>query len=165
MQRHTLSDGGWVDIRDKDEITQRGRRGMLAIATSLGDAADRLSKVDEKSPNPMAGFTEEQVDAVLRYQEATVVALVAGWSHPEPLPTLATVGDLPTRLYDELVKLTARRGAEALATLDTSAGDGAPDPKDRSGSSEPSSGPSKDDSEPTSTPMLPSGGDPSATGD
>lgn len=166
MQRHTLKDGGWVDIRDREEVTQRGRRGILAITAGLGDVVDRLQDLDETKPITAQGFTEDQIDAVLRMQEATVVAYVAGWSRPEPVPTLATVGDLPGALFDELAALTARKGAETALSLDTSPGDGSPDPKDRSGSSGTSSGPSKDDSEPTpgSTLTLLSGGGPSGTG-
>lgn len=164
MQRCVLNDGGWVDLRSQEEITTRGRRGIQAIAATLGAVLPKLQGATKDTPLESIGLTEEQTDAVLRLQEATVVAFLAGWSRPDPLPTIATVGDLPASLFDELAVLTAPLGAESASmVLDTSPGDG-PDPKGLSGGSGNSDGPSRDAPAPTPTLTSSTGGAASNTG-
>jgi hypothetical protein len=138
MQKKDLdekqSDGTphWVHIRDRDEVTVRGRRGIMAIAGTIGDAVAKAIA----SPNPAqalaeSGITEEQADGIYRMQEATLVAFLAGWSYDAPLPTMQTVGDLPVKRYDALVKLTAAGGAAIVLDTDPTM---EPDPKALSGS-------------------------------
>lgn len=168
MHREVLKDGNWVDLRDADEVTQRGRRGIQAIATGLKDLLKSIN-VEEKDQEVLAAqmdaldLTEEQADAMIRLQEATIVAFIAGWSRPEPVPTLATIGDLSAGLYDELAALTAPKGARLA--LDTSPSLEV-DPKDLSGSSDSLVGLSRDetDSGTESIPESPSVGVPIATG-
>lgn len=161
MERHTLSDGTWVDIRDPEEVSQRGRRGINAIAMGLADVLNRPGVTADTSVQSL-GLTEDQADAIFRMQEATVVAFLAGWSRPDPVPTLATIGDLPGGTFDELAELTAKRGASLV--LDTSPSLEV-DPARPSGSSAPSGGPSKAGSGliVPSTLVLPNGGVPTAT--
>ena len=149
MRREVLKDGTTVDLWDPEEVTQKGRRGIQAIAIGLKDVLGRPGITASTKLSDL-GLTEQQADAMIRMQEATVVAFLAGWSRPEPLPTMATVGDLPGGLYDELQELTAKEGA-SLA-LDTSPSMEL-DPKDHSGSSENSGGLSKDSPEQTQIPM------------
>jgi len=166
MRRETLPSGAWVDIRDKEEITQRGRRGIQSIAGSLADVLPRLKDVDKDTDMTELGLTEVQMDAVIRIQEATVVAFVAGWSLPDPVPTILTVGDLPALLFDELSVVLAKDGAEvASLSLDTSVGtDPMPDPKDPSGVSELSDGPSKGETVQGQILTSTIAGDPTTTG-
>lgn len=132
MQRHTLPDGGWADIRSKEEVNVRGRRGVRVISGAIGDTVLRaLAKVETTEDYEALGLTEEQIDLIQRTQEATVVALLAGWSYDEPLPTLANIGDLGVTRYDALVAIAAPDGAEmALDTNPTPE----PDPKALTGS-------------------------------
>lgn len=145
MHRVTLPDGGWADIRDADEVTTKGRRGIMVIAATLAPVMPLIGAEQEAAqadgrdldvPTLLGkGMTEDQVDAMLRLGEATVVAFLAGWSYQEPLPTIATVGDLPAARFDALQAATASGGANVAAqavSLDMSVGDG-PDPKEPSG--------------------------------
>lgn len=153
MHREPLPAGQWVDIRGKEEITTRGRRGIQSIAASLVDALPKLKDADPKADLSTFGLNETETDAVMRLQEATVVAFVAAWSLPEPIPTLVTVGDLPASLFDALSLVTAKEGADVAAlSLNTSAGNGEPDPKEPSGDSVSSDGLSRVSTEPTPIP-------------
>ena len=136
MERMTLKGGQWIDVRSKEEVTVRGRRALQSISLGLKDF---LLGADISSGTKFEDLdvTEDQADAMLRLQEATVVALVAGWSLPGAV-TLSSVADLPGGLFDEIAALVAPIGAE-LASLDTRA-TLEPDPKDLSGSLEPSGG-------------------------
>lgn len=132
MQKKDLPDGGWAHIRDADDITVRGRRGIRAISGSLGDAVlKELSSVKTEEDYARLHLTEEQVDTIMRLQEASLVAFLAGWSYDEPLPTIATVGDMVVDRYDALIALTAAGGAEILLDTDPTM---EYDPKDHSGS-------------------------------
>lgn len=151
MHRVELPGGQWADLRDKEEITTRGRRGIQAIAASLADALPKLQGVTDDTNMAALGLSETEMDAFLRLQEATVVAFLAAWSLPDPVPTLVTVGDLPVALYDALSLATAKDGAQiASLSVDMSPGE-APDPKDPSGASASSDGPSKDEQAPAPT--------------
>lgn len=140
MQKHPLPDEfnngqpeGWIELRDQDEISVKARRSISAISLSLGDAMTRLQKAKATDDIASLGFDERQADAFLRIQEASVVAFLAGWSRPEPVPTLDTIGDMSDSLYRYLMGVTAGLGAslavDARATEDPN--DGSP-----SGSSE-----------------------------
>jgi hypothetical protein len=154
VQRINLPDGQWVDIRSQEEITTRGRRAITAVASGLGTALPKLAGVDPHADIGTLGLTEVEVDVVMRMQEATVAAFLAAWSFPEPLPTAATMGDIPAALYDLLSDVTAESGAGvANLTLDTGAGDGTPDPKGPSGASKNSGGRSKAVKVPVPTPI------------
>lgn len=134
MHRVELPAGQWADVRDPEEITTRGRRGIQAIAAGLTDALPKLKDADKDTDMASLGLTESEMDAVMRLQEATVVAFLSAWSLPEPVPTLVTVGDLKASLFDALSAATAKGGADiASLSLDTSVGDGEPDPKEPSG--------------------------------
>lgn len=140
MERHFLKDGGWVDIRGTEEVTARGRRAIQAIGLSLKDFL-MSNEVEEAAKfTDLPALTEEQADALLRLQEAVVVAAVAGWSYPGPAPTMQSVGDLPAGRFDEIAELSRHLGAslalDAKATAE-------PDPKGSSGVSAPSAGRSK----------------------
>jgi hypothetical protein len=147
MRRVELPNGQWAMVRSPEEITTRGRRGIQAIAAGMTSALPKLKDATAETDMATLGFTEEEMDAVMRLQEATVVAFLAAWSLPDPVPTLASVGDLPATLYDALSVATAKDGADVAAlSLDVSPGttDGVPDPKEPSGASVSSDGPSKD---------------------
>ena len=143
MRRIDLPGGHWADLRGKDEMTVRGRRGILVISSKLGPALPKLQGATPDTDLLDLDLTEEQIDTVIRLQEATVVAFLAAWSLPDPLPTIATVGDMNADLYDTLSIATAKDGADiASLSLDMGTG-GEPDPKDRTGVSKPSGGRSK----------------------
>jgi hypothetical protein len=118
MKRHDLPGGGWADLRNEEEMTQRGRRGVRALSGALGDSTlRRLRAVTNGDEYEALHLDEHQLDLIIRMQEATVVALLAGWSFPEELPTMASVGDLPVARYDALVGIVAAAAAN-IATMD-----------------------------------------------
>ena len=156
MRREDLPGGQWVEVRSPEEITTRGRRGIQAIAAGMASALPKLKDATADTDMATLGFTEEEMDSVMRLQEATIVAFLAAWSLPDPVPTLASVGDLPATLYDALSVATAQGGALLAAlSLDVSPGtgeaDGVPDPKEPSGGSVSSDGPSKAETAPAPT--------------
>lgn len=151
MQRVNLKSGGWVDLREQEDVPQKYRRAIQAISVGIKDVIKSLDSEKIKDASMLdLDLTEEQADAMLRLQEATVVGFLAGWSFPEELPNLQTVGDMPGSRFEAIAAIVAERGANLA--LDVSPGDAVrPDPTDRSGSSEPSSGLSRDDSVPATT--------------
>lgn len=152
MRRIDLPDGQWADIRDPEEITVRGRRPVLAVTMALQDVWPALAAAQAANePLEALGLSEEQYETVMRLGEVSIVAVLAAWSLPDPLPTVETVGDLPVTLYDALAEASAPTGAviaEQGLVLDTSVEVGPPDPKDRSGASKPSGKRSKGASAP-----------------
>jgi hypothetical protein len=133
MKRHDLPDAGWVDLRDQDELSVRGRRGIRVLSSAIGQKTLRLlGTVKNESEYDNLGLSEETLDLLMRMQEATVVAFLAGWSYPDPLPTMASVGDMPAARYDYLSQALAGQGAQIALDLDMSPSL-EPDPKDRTG--------------------------------
>lgn len=127
MKRHDLPDNQadgtphWAHIREKDEVTVRGRRGIMAIASTLGEAITKaMSGSNPGQALSELDITEEQADGIYRMQEASMVAFLAAWSYDVPLPTMATVGDLPVSRYDALVNLTAAGGAAIVLDVEPS---------------------------------------------
>lgn len=150
-RRVELPDGQWAELRDKTEVTVKGRRGIQVIAAGISPALQKLKQNSKEGESPTdvdmlaLGLSEPEMDAFMRLGEATIVAFLASWSLPDPLPTLDTVGDMRAELFDALGEATKEDGAAvANLSLDTSPGaDGTPDPKDHSGPSGRSSGRSR----------------------
>jgi len=128
MHRVTLPDNQWADIRDPEEITVRGKRTITAISVGIADLLETLD------PSDLSGVSEQDMDAMMRLSEAGIVAMLAGWSYPDPLPTIDTVGDMPSSRFEALEVATAKGSAAVALGLDTSSGS-TPDPKDLSGDS------------------------------
>jgi hypothetical protein len=143
MHREDLPDGQWAMIRDREEITRKGKRSILVIASQLASILPQIQGATDETDMADLPLTEAQADAMMRLSEASVVALLAEWSLPDPLPTLDTVGDMPATLFEALEQATAKDAAVVAATsLDMAPGGGA-DPKGSSGDSAPLSTASK----------------------
>ncbi len=120
--------GGTANFRERGHDEIPGRSVKLIRAAALA-AASELADYPQLFEPPREGETDEQrqerlgeslKDMVLsteqamswdNVREATAVAMLASWSLDRPLPTLATIGDLPEDLYDAL--LTAVGGVSA----------------------------------------------------
>ena len=105
-----LPNGGWARLVTADEITT-GRRRLVEIASAV--YANALSSDDP----------EAEPRALMRVQDATLVALLDRWSLDRPLPTLDTIEDVPANVYDALQEAAAARGrevSEAVAGVDFS---------------------------------------------
>lgn len=168
MRRVELPDGQWADLRDPDEVTTGAKRRVLIIGASLSEAMKKLQVAAEEAggevdPTADVGLTPEEAEGFLRMQDASIVALLAAWSYPDPLPTLDNVTDMPSGRYDALVAASTQSAIDiANLGLDMGTG-GAPDPKDRTGGSGRSGTPSKGASARKRTPKSSTGGSRTAT--
>lgn len=110
--------GGTAVLRGKEELRGRDRTLVKAAFMAASNALDKLPKsvMDGKREDEtqeqavlrlsrdMAGvaLTWQESLALLEVRQATVVALLESWTLDRPLPTMATIGDLPGDLYDAL---------------------------------------------------------------
>jgi len=169
--------GGTAVLREASEMRGRDRNLIKAAAMAASSAIQKMGaemerlkaegKTDEEATAGLStvdiSLTKEESLGLIELREATIVASLLSWSRDEPLPTSATIGDLPADLYDAL---DAAIGGAALG-LNAGTEDFSPTPKmDEevpTGSSGSSDGPSKADPESMSTPTLPTAGESTAT--
>ena len=136
--------GGNAQLREKHEIKVRHRR--LVESASVG-AAVALAKLPSDEAELEAAtladldLTTDEADGLFKLQDATIVAALDSWTLPDPIPTLATVGDLDPDVYDALAEATRELGT-AIATEENfdppapNSEEFASSPTDRSGDSE-----------------------------
>lgn len=111
-------------LRENDEIKVRHRR----LIENAGIAAARpMAKIEQqkREGKDVGGLdmTELDLDAVeadrvMALQDAVIVATLASWTLDEPLPTLETVGDMDTDVYEALAKATREQGAAIATSVD-----------------------------------------------
>lgn len=113
--------GGSADLREHTEIKVRHRR--LVESASVG-AATALAKLPSDQAELEAAtladldLTEAEADNLFRLQDATIVAALDSWTLPDPIPTLATVGDLDPEVYDALAEATRELGTAIAGAED-----------------------------------------------
>jgi len=170
MRRIELPGDQWADLREpggdsgnlRDDLTVSGKRGISRVSGKLSqDARVQIGAVQEMENGPakeaatwamVGSLSEEDQDTFTQVADATLVALLAGWSLDLPLPQPATVGDMPSSIYDCLTQAVAEEAAaSADVSLDMSVGDGSPDPLGPTGVSKSSAGRSKGPSQPRPT--------------
>lgn len=100
-----LPDGHWALLVTPKEMTV-GRRRLVEIASAV--YAHALSSDDP----------EAEPRALMRVQDATIVALLASWTLDRPLPALDTLDDMPSDVYDALQEACAARGREVAEAVD-----------------------------------------------
>jgi hypothetical protein len=112
--------GGTASLREAHEIRQRDRRRVVSAGLA---AAGALAKITEQNRTrgeletldvSALGLTFEEAEAFQLLQKATIVASVAAWSRPEPVPTWDTVEDLPANVYTALEIVTAENVGPVL---------------------------------------------------
>ncbi|MGD0386771.1 MAG: hypothetical protein ABSB73_11635 [Solirubrobacteraceae bacterium] len=119
-------DGGTVTLRERADVKVRQRQ-MLEAASVV--AAPAIAKIPKKPGEPgeidwerldHAGLSYAEMQSLLALQNAAIVALVAAWTFPEPLPaSLDDVLDMPAERYDQLAQAVRQIGA-GIVTQETS---------------------------------------------
>ena len=144
-----LPGGGWAEIKDPEELTNRERkllrrhafgarelRGKL-LATGIKPGTKVQDIPDDLEEKLLGQLTAEDLEGADGIQAAFIVAYTASWSltapdgNPLPLPTMETVDDLPGPIYDALSSATSELGDGGLDTTV----DGATDPGSPTGPS------------------------------
>jgi signal transduction histidine kinase len=121
ITHHPLPDGGWADLRDPADVSERLRRPVRAIQMRLAQnpafsevVADAKKKgvqamddIDEAKAVEMATVMgEDAITLMDDLNDRLIVSRVAGWSY-EAEVTIDALQDLPGGAYDELKKLCA----------------------------------------------------------
>lgn len=110
--------GGTATLREKPDIKVRHRRLIEAAGIAAAPLLARLpNDRGEKEALSEAdviglGVSKQEATALFELGDATIVAALAAWSLPDPLPTLETIGDLDPELYEALGTVCAELGAE-----------------------------------------------------
>jgi hypothetical protein len=131
MHQETMPDGGWVSLRDKEDMKVKHRRAVNSasihalqairkLPTNLPTDGKPLTAADlEKIDMNDLNLSEEEADALQRVQEAAIWAQLAGWSYDEPLPAVsADVGEMNGDRYDALAELTRGLAADIVNGVD-----------------------------------------------
>jgi hypothetical protein len=130
--RIDLPSGGWAELRDPADITERLRRPVQRTTMRVSQegwlsllASDKVTKfaegpVDGKSPPPKpteeeialakTPLSEADVDAFSDLNDYVVVALTESWSFPEPI----SLDGLLDRKKDDYDKLRAETAPHVL---------------------------------------------------
>lgn len=106
--------GGTAEIRDTHDVKVRHRRLIESAGVAAAPIIARLPKDGtEFTETTIAdmGLDRHEAELMFELQDATVVALLAGWSLDLPLPTMDTIGDLDTGLYEALGEITRDIGS------------------------------------------------------
>jgi hypothetical protein len=126
IHREQLPNGGWADLRDNAEVSERLRRPIRAIQIKLAkdpafagvvaEAAkkgpDAVKDMAESEAAKMATEMGDESAALLdELNDRCIMARVAGWSYEVPV-TLDALLDLPGPAYDRLKQLCAEGALE-----------------------------------------------------
>jgi hypothetical protein len=171
MARVELPGGQWAELRDKTEITEKGRRPIAVARAGVSpDTVDFINSLDEDELAKVTGEggepskeIKERVSKIpandLTQLSLTndycIVAVVKEWSFTKVPIDVEHVMELPAPVYDELRKLTAPFMKTMWANFGPTKedlADGAATPFGPSASSAPTSGeaPSTPETSPTS---------------
>lgn len=99
--KHKINDG-WVVLRDPREVSERHRRPIIAKATSMRRAAEKVQSEAEVGDD----ISEEEFLSLYEFNDLVAVALVKEWSWGFPV-SLEGLLDLPAQDYDAVLRLTA----------------------------------------------------------
>ena len=115
--------GGKATLREEAEVKVRHKRIVEAAAVAAATALSKLPgdresleavKLDELQ------LTAAEATVLFELQDATIVAALADWTLPDPIPTLDTIGDLDSELYERLAEQTRDLGTAAATDVDFS---------------------------------------------
>jgi hypothetical protein len=93
---------GWVILRDPKHVAERHRRPIIAKATSMQRAAEKVTSEIEQGD----GISEEEFLSLYAFNDLVAVALIASWSWKQDV-TIDGLLDLPAKDYDQILKITA----------------------------------------------------------
>src|SRR5258708_3833400 len=110
--------GGTAKFKTREELRGRDTKLVKAAVIAAQSAIEKLGDDAEKKPGETDEdaakrlavamrekhivFTSEEATSLLDMREAMAVAYLHSWTLEIPLPTLATIGDLPDKLYEAL---------------------------------------------------------------
>lgn len=95
MKRLTVP-GGWVDVREPEDVPERLRRRVTLLSSTAANMAERLADTPEAAQ-------ASDVEFVLNFNDAIVLCLVMGWSWDYPVTSDGLL-DLPGPAYDAIVQ-------------------------------------------------------------
>jgi hypothetical protein len=161
-------EGGSATLRERSDVKVRQRQMIEAASVVAAPAIAKIPKAPGKPGEidweqlDKAGLSYVEMQSLLQLQNAAIVALLASWSFPEPLPaTLEDVLELPAERYEQLSEAVRSIGA-GIVTGETSFEPGDPrSPGFNASPTVPSQGsdePSRDIQASTSTAAPPSAG-------
>jgi hypothetical protein len=129
-------DGGWLELREPDEVTNAGRRAIRASMASTGGKMADLVKLtaeeletlgvpDDAKATPeqleqaanKAGvrlsLTVDESERMQMLNDAALVAVIGRWSLSEPI-SRATLDEMPVGLYDKIMDAGKQYAVAAL---------------------------------------------------
>jgi hypothetical protein len=109
--------GGTAQLREKQDIKVRQRQLIESRAVAASSALEKLpDTMDELEAFDLSksGMSAAEADSLFALQSATIVAALASWSLPDPLPTIDTIDDMDQELYDALGEVTTSVGKEIV---------------------------------------------------
>lgn len=113
MARIDLPSGGWVELVERSQITERQRRAVRLSFISLSPEARGILEDKDSGPEEFANTASKaDVEAMFAVNDVIAAASISAWSYP-PAPPLTPeqITDLPTSDYDFLLTATAPLGS------------------------------------------------------
>jgi hypothetical protein len=114
-------EGGSATLRERQDVKVRQRQTLEAASVVAAPAIEKIPKLAGKPGEvdwerlDKAGLTYDEMQTLLQLQNAAIVALLAAWTFPEPLPvTLDDVLDMPADRYDQLAVAVREIGAQIV---------------------------------------------------
>ena len=104
--------GGTAEFREEHELRTRDKRLLEVTQAAAAAAYVKLKATGFESGTfgvselAKAGLSESEVASIFRVRDGKIVAALASWSLPDPLPTLDTLGDVSPAVYDALAEAT-----------------------------------------------------------
>lgn len=99
--KHNVGDG-WVMLRDPKKVAERYRRPIIAKATAMQRAAEKVRAEADSGMD----LSEDEFLALYQFNDLVAVALIESWSWDMPV-SLEGLLDLPAVDYDEILRVTA----------------------------------------------------------
>lgn len=121
IKRENLPGGGWADLRDMAEVSERLRRPIRAIQMKLAKDpafAGVVAEASKKGVDAVKGMAEAEAAQMVaqmgdesaglldELNDRAIIARVVGWSYEAPV-SLDALLDLPGPDYDRLKELCA----------------------------------------------------------
>ena len=127
--RHDLPSGGWVELRDIGDVTERQLRPLKVKGAVLAGIAGKLVSIDPGASDAevmdATGITESEAEMLVGVGDYLAVALICAWSWPTAV-TADSVLDLPGKDYAHLQTIITPFLASLLTDFSA---DGVTDPK------------------------------------
>lgn len=118
----THAESGIVTLRQQADIRVRHRRLIEAAGVAASSALAKLPVNDDELEtlklDEIEHLSAAEAQTIFELQDATIIATLESWTRPEPIPTLATIGDLDPDLYESLAQATRSLGVTVDGHVD-----------------------------------------------